>query len=159
MKKRVMLTVLLAGVIILCVGCGNPKFNLNDYTEVKISGYEGHGKVGVYFKKERLEKDIIEEIAKEGEDTSILQFAEIIDVSPHYIYEIERGSKTMSIYTLDSVARNLGVSIDYLIYGILPCSPVQQNVPDKLSLLVETIPTKKRNSVAAIIKSILPYVK
>ena len=87
------------------------------------------------------------------------QFAEIIDVSPHYIYEIERGSKTMSIYTLDSVARNLGVSIDYLIYGILPCSPVQQNVPDKLSLLVETIPTKRRNSVAAIIKSILPYVK
>lgn len=89
------------------------------------------------------------------------KFAEMIDVSPHYIYEIERGSKTMSIYTLDSVASTLGVSTDYLLYGI-PSSDARNSLnqePDKLSLYVETIPPRKRDSVAEIMKAILPYVK
>lgn len=32
------------------------------------------------------------------------QLAELIDVSPHYIYEIERGSKAMSIQTLEKLS-------------------------------------------------------
>ena len=106
--------------------------------------------VGARIKKCRQEKKLTQE-----------KFAEIIDVSPHYIYEIERGSKTMSIYTLDSVSSTLGVSTDYLLYGT-PSSDAQtphEQKPDKLSLYIETIPVKKRDSVAEIIKSILPYIK
>ena len=87
------------------------------------------------------------------------KFAEIIDVSPHYIYEIERGSKTMSIYTLESVASNLEVSIDYLIHGVSSCELGKPNKPDNLELIIETIPPKKRDAVAEIIQSILPYLK
>lgn len=106
--------------------------------------------VGARIKNCRRKKNLTQE-----------KFAEIIDVSPHYIYEIERGSKTMSIYTLDSVASTLGVSTDYLLYGT-PCSDAnnaQNEKPDKLTLYIETIPPRKRDSVAEIIKAILPYVK
>lgn len=106
--------------------------------------------VGARIKKCRREKKWTQE-----------KFAEIIDVSPHYIYEIERGLKTMSIYTLDSVASNLEVSTDYLLYGINPSSAksYSEPLPDSLTLFVETIPSQKRKSVMNIMKAILPYVK
>lgn len=88
------------------------------------------------------------------------KFAEIIDVSPHYIYEIERGSKSMSLYTLDSVATNLGVSTDYLLYGCISHhKDGSRKEPDELTVLVDAIPSQKRKSVARIIESILPYIK
>lgn len=89
------------------------------------------------------------------------KLAEMIDVSPHYIYEIERGSKTMSLYTLYDLSITLNVSTDYMLYGN-ELSNAQDNPaasPDRLALLVESIPTKKRDNVAHIISSILPYIK
>lgn len=88
------------------------------------------------------------------------QLAELIDVSPHYIYEIERGSKTMSLYTLYDLSTSLNVSTDYLLYGDEISNPQNNPAasPDRLALLAESIPTKKRDNVAHIISSILPYI-
>lgn len=88
------------------------------------------------------------------------QFAEKIDVSQHYVYEIERGLKTMSIYTLANVADALDTSIDYIVNG----QKYDENdksidTKDSLDILIETIPLTKRDTVYRVIKNILPYLR
>ena len=43
--------------------------------------------------------------------------AEKVDVSSHYIYEIEKGLKTMSLPLLMELSNELGISTDYLLFG------------------------------------------
>lgn len=45
------------------------------------------------------------------------QLAEIIDVSPSYISEIERGMSISSLFTITKIANTLDLSLDYLIFG------------------------------------------
>lgn len=41
------------------------------------------------------------------------QLAEKIKVSPHYVYELEHGYKSMSIYTLANIATVLDAPLDF----------------------------------------------
>lgn len=84
------------------------------------------------------------------------KLAEHIEVSPHYIYEIERGTKAMSINTLYNISETLNVSADYLLYGYEKNTPVKY---DQLSVIIENIPLRQRDNVAHILSSILPYIK
>lgn len=43
--------------------------------------------------------------------------AELVNVSSHYIYEIERGMKSMSLETLMLIAEKMELSTDYILYG------------------------------------------
>ena len=45
------------------------------------------------------------------------QLAEKIKVSPHYVYELEHGYKSMSIYTLANIATVLDAPLDFLVLG------------------------------------------
>ncbi len=88
------------------------------------------------------------------------EFSEKIGVSPHYIYEIERGSKAMSIHTFYNVATALSVSADFLLFG--QESPIQNDsfqASDELLLLLEQISPQKRESINNIIHALLPYIK
>lgn len=83
--------------------------------------------------------------------------AELLDVSPHYIYELERGIKTMSLYTLHDLSRCLEVSSDYLLYGIEAGD--QKPVPeDALSIIVKDLPQRQRNRLAGLLKIMMPYL-
>ena len=44
------------------------------------------------------------------------KLAEMIFVSPHYIYEIERGTKAMSLETLMNMSEALKLSTDYILF-------------------------------------------
>lgn len=85
------------------------------------------------------------------------KLAELTSVTPHYIYEIEKGMKTMSIYTLNDIVVNLDTSVDYVLYGT--STPAQSAYPDHLELLVESVPYSKREALADIIDAILPHLK
>lgn len=89
------------------------------------------------------------------------KFAELIGVSPHYVYEIERGMKTMSIYTLMNIITNLNVSADYILFGDdAPCTIfTRKNTPDSLDILTNSLPITQRENVAEIISFLLPYIK
>ncbi|MCD8157281.1 MAG: helix-turn-helix transcriptional regulator [Clostridiales bacterium] len=89
------------------------------------------------------------------------ELAERIDISPHYIYEIERGSKTMSLQTLELIALELNQSIDYLFWGnSLPFSQDEDSdANDELREILEQLPTAKRNAVSDILSAIIPYLK
>lgn len=121
MKKRVLLIALLAGVIILCAGCGSPKFDLNDYTEVKISGYEGHGYASINFSEEKLKNEILREIMEEGEDRSILKIQLESLLHNAIKYNVSQGKDlsngdTVSVtwdVNLDEVEEKYDISFTY----------------------------------------------
>lgn len=88
------------------------------------------------------------------------QLAEIINVSPHYIYEIEKGMKSMSLSTLAELSIVLHVSTDYLLFGmnvIFDSSNFSQY--DRLDNLTRNLTTQKRDSLADIISAMLPHLK
>lgn len=82
------------------------------------------------------------------------KFAELIDVSPHYIYEIERGTKAMSLHTLNNIIECLDTSADYLLYGY---EPLHHN-SDELYELTKNLPPQKRAALADILAVMLKYI-
>lgn len=84
------------------------------------------------------------------------EFAEKINVSPHYVYEIERGLKTMSLPILGKVSETLNVSADFLLFGERPDTSLPS---DSLDLLIDSLSSKNRIAVAKILETLLPYLK
>lgn len=89
------------------------------------------------------------------------KLAEMIGVSPHYIYEIERGLKTMSIQTLSKITIHLNVSADYLLFGNEQSdnTVTSQNAPDSLDNLIHDLTVSQRENIAQILSFLLPYIK
>ena len=81
------------------------------------------------------------------------KLAEMINVSPHYIYEIERGMKSMSLETLINLSEALQLSTDYILFG----SPKSDNA--SLSEQLSKMDEKQRERVESAFKAILPYIK
>ena len=80
------------------------------------------------------------------------KLAEIVSVSPHYIYEIERGMKAMSLETLINIINALEISADYLIFGKQQCD--NTTLYDQLQALSE----ERRIRVENAFKALLPYI-
>ena len=85
------------------------------------------------------------------------KLAECLDVSSHYIYELERGVKTMSLYTLNDLSTCLEVSSDYLLYGKYntDSNPIPE---DALSVMIKDLPSQQRNRLADLLKVMMPYI-
>ena len=83
------------------------------------------------------------------------RLAEMISVSPHYIYEIERGIKAMSLETLINITQSLKMSADYLIFGSM------QNAPDSSSLAdrLDTLGEEQRQRAESAFCALLPYLR
>ncbi len=45
------------------------------------------------------------------------QFSELIDISPSFLSQLERGDKSMSIETLMLISLKSGFSCDYVLFG------------------------------------------
>lgn len=73
------------------------------------------------------------------------QLSELINVSPHYIYEIESGLKQMSLDTFKSIVSTLNTSADYLLFG---------NERDSISELVIELSESEKQIVKKFILSI-----
>lgn len=85
--------------------------------------------------------------------------SEAINVSPHYIYEIERGLKQMSLETFISITHALDTSADYLLFGISACDRPDQNYSDQLDNLISSLSPQKREAVTKIVYTLLPLLK
>lgn len=83
------------------------------------------------------------------------RLAEMISVSPHYIYEIERGIKAMSLETLINITRALKMSADYLIFGSMQNAPDSSSLADRLSVMDEEQRKRAENAFCAL----LPYLR
>lgn len=80
------------------------------------------------------------------------RLAEIVSVSPHYIYEIERGMKAMSLETLINIINALEISANYLIFGKQQCD--NTTLYDQLQMMSEERRIRAENAF----KAILPYI-
>lgn len=58
--------------------------------------------------------------AREGAKITQEQFAEVIDVSPQYISDLERGVVGASLATIKRICTTLHISSDQLLFGTLP---------------------------------------
>lgn len=63
------------------------------------------------------------------------QLAELAEISPGFIYEIESGRKGFSAYTLNGLVQALEISPDYLLYGevIIECEKAIGDILKKFS--------------------------
>lgn len=89
------------------------------------------------------------------------ELSERVNVSSHYIYEIEKGLKTMSLFTLVDVSKSLNVSVDYILFGE-DVTIDKDNIPelsDRLFIVSKEVPYNQREHVADIINVMLPYLK
>ncbi len=103
-------------------------------------------KLGIRIKQCRKSQNLTQE-----------KLAELIDVSPHYIYEIEKGLKCMSLPTLIDISYILNISTDYLLFGEQHYS---ENVKvDALDHVINDIPPEKRKNISEVINLLLPYLK
>lgn len=80
------------------------------------------------------------------------KLSEIIGVSPHYIYEIERGMKAMSLETLINIINALEISSDYLLFGKQQCGTA--TLYDQLQALSD----ERRIRAESAFKALLPYI-
>lgn len=86
------------------------------------------------------------------------KLAELINVSPHYIYEIEKGMKSMSLSTLVDISTVLNISTDYLLFGKQMQNGDDLNL-DQLETLLQSLSPQKRDHIAQVLLAIIPYIK
>lgn len=76
------------------------------------------------------------------------QFAEMLDLTPRFIYDIEFGNKGMSLGTFEMVCKTLNLSADYLLSGKdttysdrqLEVLMLANNIPeDKYPIFIEAL--------------------
>lgn len=82
--------------------------------------------------------------------------AEMINVSPHYIYELERGLKLPSLKILIALSETLHTGIDNLL-SIQP--QITDTRDDELNLLINKLNAEQRNNLSKILKPLLPHLK
>ena len=98
--------------------------------------------IGNRIKVERKNRGISQEI-----------LAELVNVTPHYIYEIERGLKSMSLETLVNVSKALQISADYILFGN------RQDETAPLYEQLQAIDNDRRLRAENAFKALLPYIK
>jgi len=101
-------------------------------------------------------KDVGDRIRTEREKLQISRekFAEILNLSPFFVGQIERGERKMSISTLISVSDCLHVSTDYLIFGEVYKAEEDNN----LQYLLSCCSLKEIRVIEEVTKVILPYI-
>ena len=99
--------------------------------------------IGTRIKNKRKELSLTQE-----------KLSEMIDVSPSYISEIERGSSITSLFTISKIADVLDLSLDYLVWGICP-----DNANYTFTDVLKTIPDKNHDLYIRLCENIANTLK
>lgn len=82
------------------------------------------------------------------------EFAELLELSPLYIGQLERGERQMSLETLIKVSNYLYIPTDYLIYGRIPENDLEKH---RINSLLNKCSKSKLLLIENMIKLILSY--
>lgn len=117
-------------------------------------------------------------LERERLDLTREKFAEMVELSPFYIGQIERGDRRMSLESLAKFANTFHVSIDYLLYGsdlhnenielekistVLEAmdnsyDTVLENDLEELLIILSRCSKKEISLIKDMVKLILPYI-
>lgn len=95
--------------------------------------------------------------ARRDKKYTIEQLAEMADVAPQYISEVERGKKAFGSENLRAVSLALERSTDFFIYGIGDADPKRASILEQLVALPpvdQAYAVKLLESVLDIVKSV-----
>lgn len=97
-----------------------------------------------------------ERIRKEREKSRLTRenLAEMLDLSPLYIGQLERGERQMSLDTLVKVSDHLHIPTDYLIYG---STPDLEKELSRISALLNRCSKNELSLIEEIIKLVLSH--
>ncbi len=106
--------------------------------------------------KEINYKEIGKRIKIKRKEANLTQekLSEIIDVSPSYISEIERGSSICSLATITNIADTINASLDYLVLGI-----TENNADTVFTNILKSIPEKNQNLYVNLCENIADTLK
>ena len=93
-------------------------------------------------------------IEREKFNMSREKFAELLELSPYFVGQIERGERKMSIGTLINVSECLHISIDYLIFGEI----YDYKEENKVQSLISKCSRKEADFIEEIVGTILPHI-
>lgn len=82
------------------------------------------------------------------------KLSEIIDVSPSYISEIERGSSICSLATISNIAITLNTNLDFLVYGF-----TMNNSNQTFTEILRSIPENNRQLFISLCENISNSLK
>jgi len=105
-----------------------------------------------------IDKEAIGERIREQREALRLtreEFAEMVDLSPLYLGQIERGERQMSLSSLVKVSKCLHVSTDYLIFGKNTKNDDSKN---RIVSLLNRCTSKQLMLVEEMIKVLISYV-
>lgn len=88
---------------------------------------------------------------KKGYTREVL--AEIADISPKFLYEIEKGSKGFSARTLRMLADGLDSSCDYILYGV-----AEYKSKAEIDYILQQFPSDKVEEIIKIFNAICQLV-
>lgn len=109
----------------------------------KLKNKINYIEIGKRIKEKRLENNLTQE-----------KLSELVDVSPSYISEIERGTSISSLSAIVKIAEVLNVNLEYLVNGI-----IVRNIDSSFTEIVENIPVKNRIIYINICKNIADALK
>jgi len=67
------------------------------------------------------------------------EFAEKANISPQFLAEIENGKKGMSVDTLYKICKNLSISADYILFGLLSNNALSDSAKNVIGNLPEPL--------------------
>ena len=96
-------------------------------------------------------KEMGKRIKQKRKELNLTQekLSEILEISPTYISEIERGTGISSLATITKIANILNLDLDYLILGIS-----NTNIDKTFSNLLERIPKKDQKLFISLCENI-----
>lgn len=82
------------------------------------------------------------------------EMAEMVEISPKFLYEIESGKKGFSSDILCKIARTLTVSCDYIMYGEEQLSRKNRN-SEKIYCILSQLEPKQAVKIEIILKILI----
>lgn len=95
-------------------------------------------------------------IERENFGMSREKLAEILNLSPYFLGQIERGERNMSINTLIKISECLHISIDSLFFEKVNVNNNNNN--NSLYSLINRCSEKEANVIEELIKLLLPHL-
>ena len=86
------------------------------------------------------------------------KLAELLNLSPYFLGQIERGERKMSISTLINISECLHISIDYLFFEQVNINTNNNNNNNVLHSLIDKCSEKEVNVIEGLIKLLLPHL-
>ena len=97
-------------------------------------------------------------LIREAQNKTREQIAELAEISPHFLFEIETGRKSMKSKTIINLAKALNVTTDYILIGrVTPLAKIVNNLegllPEDLHLAEQFIKNFSLGAMSKIKKN------